>query len=243
MTDTVVFDSEKALGSGISGLGRERLLRLAAELCRYSGNAGHGCAIRPDNICLDDCGRASVGPYRIAERGEWSREELEYMPPELFWHGVSDARSDVYSIGLILFSGMNGGKPPFAEAEDDEKRAEAVSRRMGAETVKAPEGCDAELADVIEKALAFRAEDRFDDASALLTALNDLLHENGDTADIPTAKPQKKYAQLIRGVIMAAALAAFVLASSWLSGYIGRAIPDDGSADDAPAPTVISDIT
>ena len=239
MADTLVFDTEKVLGSDIGELGRDRLLRLAAELCRYSGSAGHGCAIRPDNISLDGCGRAYVGPSRMAERGEWTREELEYMPPELFWHGQSDARSDVYSIGLILFSGMNGGRPPFAGA-DDSKRAEAVSRRMGAEPIKAPEGCDAELAAVIEKALMFRAEDRFADASELSAALNDLLNENGGTADIPAAKPRKKYAQLIRGVIAAAALAAFIFAASWISDYIGTAVHDDGSVDDAPAPTVFS---
>ena len=43
------------------------------------------------------------------------------MAPEVFWSGTLDASADVYSLGLLLYAGVSGGRLPFYP--DDRARA------------------------------------------------------------------------------------------------------------------------
>jgi hypothetical protein len=77
--------------------------------------------IKPANILLDISGKSKVADFGLAHvvpqaYGEASRAPREgtpvYMPPEAFGEGGVDGRSDLYSLGALLYE-MATGTPPF----------------------------------------------------------------------------------------------------------------------------------
>jgi serine/threonine-protein kinase len=98
------------------------LIRQAAEGLEAAHQAGivHR-DVKPHNLLLDNGGRLRVLDFGVA-RDSRSQEELtstnatlgtlHYMAPEVLSGEVADARSDVYSLGLVAFHLLTG-RPPF----------------------------------------------------------------------------------------------------------------------------------
>jgi len=122
---------------------RERVLRFALQICwalqhaRQHGIAAHGnltpqnCLIATGEVVkVTDFGAARVWAQpasdseRAAKLGSpaWVRRSA-YLAPERFAHPLRvDARSDVYSLGVLLFE-MLAGAPPVQAAGWEEYRA------------------------------------------------------------------------------------------------------------------------
>lgn len=98
------------------------LVRQAAEGLEAAHQAGivHR-DVKPHNLLLENGGRLRVVDFGVA-RDSRSQEELtstnatlgtlHYMAPEVLSGEVADARSDVYSLGLVAFHLLTG-RPPF----------------------------------------------------------------------------------------------------------------------------------
>lgn len=98
------------------------LIRQAAEGLEAAHQAGivHR-DVKPHNLLLENGGRLRVVDFGVA-RDARSQEELtstnatlgtlHYMAPEVLSGEVADARSDVYSLGLVAFHLLTG-RPPF----------------------------------------------------------------------------------------------------------------------------------
>lgn len=177
MADNPVFDSEKSIGSNICKLDGAELTSFIEKLCEVVTVESRGKAfrggIRPGNIISED-GAIIVGPAGKAGDDGWSKDELEFMAPELFWNGAKSPAADVYSIGLLLYYGLKGRLPfvPETEAEPTpDDRVCALRVRMNGEKITAPDGTDEKLSAVLEKATAFKTCDRYADAFELLNAL------------------------------------------------------------------------
>lgn len=75
--------------------------------------------IKPENILLCDDGRVKLADFGLARPGTAQTStgsllgSVGYMAPELLTHHVSDARSDIYSLGIVLYE-MLVGTPPFS---------------------------------------------------------------------------------------------------------------------------------
>jgi len=141
--------------------------------------------LKPENILLSVSGHALLTDFGIAYAVEESRDSLgghrltetgvtlgtpAYMSPEQSaGDEIVDARTDVYSLGTVLWEGL-AGRPPF---EGPNARA-IMSRRL----TEAPPSVAAVRADVPEvvdraltRALSRRPEDRFESVEAFATAL------------------------------------------------------------------------
>lgn len=184
MANNPVFDPEKALGSGLGKLTRDELLSLTKSLCEIAmaqsdENRFRG-GFRPGNINFSPDG-VTVGPADKAGEDGWTKDELEFMAPEIFWNGRKSESADVYSIGLILFVGLNCGNVPFVPMADykptPEIRANALRARMNGKKVALPNPDDKELAAIVEKAVCFAEEDRYADPLELLNALREYCGE------------------------------------------------------------------
>ena len=131
--DKHALDPACLLGDRLQTLSRAELTALAEALCRILTERGtyHG-GIRPDNISRAADGTVGLGAPARTDTKDWTTEELEFMAPEVFWSGTRDASADVYSLGLLLYAGVSGGRLPFYpddRAPLPEDHAEALRRR------------------------------------------------------------------------------------------------------------------
>ena len=102
----------------------EQALRIAIETCQGLEFAhGHGIIhrdLKPGNVWLTQPGVAKIGDFGLAVATDRSRltqvgmmvGTVAYMPPEQATGGQVTARSDLYSLGCMVYE-MVAGRPPF----------------------------------------------------------------------------------------------------------------------------------
>ncbi len=150
-----------------------------ADLLRY-GESRHVLHhdIKPDNLfmnSLDMCKLGDFGLVRTLDAGASTRTRGAgtdaFIAPEVARREPYDVRSDVYSLGLVLYWLLNGQRMPFADAESYEK---AIGRRLRGQAIPAVPGIDERLMRAVLRACAFRPEDRFAGGEALRDALRSM---------------------------------------------------------------------
>ena len=134
--------------------------------------------LKPQNVLIDDEGRARVADFGIARAGENSditatgsvMGTAQYISPEQAQGKPTTPRSDIYSIGVILYEALTG-RVPF---EGDS--AVAVALKQVSETPRRPSAINPDIPPaldaVVMRALAKDPDARFKDADAFLKALD-----------------------------------------------------------------------
>jgi serine/threonine-protein kinase len=171
-------------------LRRERMLavdftaRIGAEVLEALGHAhAHGLAhrdIKPDNILLAPEGTVLVdlgiaraiaqsGDDRVTRSGFVVGTEVYMSPEQAEGSPDIDGRTDLYSLGVVLFEAM-AGRPPFASAS-----AAAVldmqQHQAPPELRQLRRDVPPELSAVIARALTKRREDRWQSAQEMRAPL------------------------------------------------------------------------
>lgn len=177
------FDPGRVLGSKIAKMSRQELCEFTSVLCgrimSEVGTRGRRGGIYPDNISVDEDGNIGLGPVGTSP---WSGEELNFLAPELYWNGQAGAVSDVYSVGLLLYYAVSGGKLPLEGQCKD-----AQLRRMGGDNFSAPRSAGRRLGEIIEKAIRFRASERYQTLEELRVVLDSCV-KNLYLSGIPSAE-------------------------------------------------------
>jgi beta-lactam-binding protein with PASTA domain/serine/threonine protein kinase len=137
--------------------------------------------IKPENILLADDGVVKVADFGLARAIESDASNtrtglmmgtVAYCPPEQISRGSADARSDVYSAGVVLFELLTGSTPYIGDS------AMAVAYQHVNSDVPAPSsrrpGVPAQLDDVVLRATSREPSGRPLDAGALLAELHDV---------------------------------------------------------------------
>ncbi|HEU5452726.1 MAG TPA: protein kinase, partial [Terriglobales bacterium] len=145
--------------------------------------------IKPANVMLASHGFAKITDFGIARSGEamtLTGQVLgtpHYMSPEQVMGKSLDARSDLFSVGVILYE-MLTGERPF-----DGQSMTTVMYKIVHETPVPPRSLDTSihpgLSAVVEKALAKSPEMRYQSGAELVAALEN--HRNIDPALVATA--------------------------------------------------------
>ncbi|MDO4523257.1 MAG: protein kinase, partial [Eubacteriales bacterium] len=135
------------------------------------------------NVFVLENGKYALGDFGTAHLIMRKRQNLEgegvnYMAPETFWDGISDRRSDIYALGILLYRLLNHGKFPFMENKNgeaiSEKIQEAFRKRMGAGVeLPDPMAADPKLSMIIRKACAPKSALRYQTAAELKYALEE----------------------------------------------------------------------
>ena len=103
-----------------------------------------------------------------------------YMSPEQATGDVVDARSDVYSVGVLLYQ-MLTGRLPFEGDAIDQVRSHLVEPVPALDRTSPSRRLDAALEGVIRRAMAKRREDRFEHAREMLGALAQIREHGAGT--------------------------------------------------------------
>jgi beta-lactam-binding protein with PASTA domain len=132
--------------------------------------------LKPHNVILDEEGRAKVTDFGIARAGASQMTETgaimgtaHYLSPEQAQGLPVDGRSDLYSIGVILYELLTG-RVPF----DGESPVSIAVRHVSEAPLPPAElnpAVPPALDAVTMRALAKEPDDRFQDADAFIAAL------------------------------------------------------------------------
>jgi serine/threonine-protein kinase len=194
-------------GSDLSAVlrsqGRLRPYR-AIDVCRQVAaalDAAHGQGlihrdVKPANVLIE--GRtAFLTDFGLTKRIEGSRTELtkagdvvgtiHYVAPEQIEGGRVDARTDIYSLGCLLYHCLSGELPfardtdvavIYAHLSEDPPRLTSVRPEL-------PGGLDAVIAKALEKA----PERRFQSCADMMSAARSVIDAAGPLADTATPRP------------------------------------------------------
>ena len=199
------FDPAGCLGERLQTLSRAELTALAETICRILTERGayHG-GIRPDNISRAEDGTVGLGAPARTDTKDWTTEELEFMAPEVFWSGSLDASADVYSLGLLLYAGVMGGRLPFYpddRAPLPEDQTDALRRRMNGEALPPARKAGRGLQEIIARATQCKPDDRYATPAELCAALEQ--YDAEQRRSVPTAqemfnKPEQELSEVER---------------------------------------------
>lgn len=183
--------------------------------------------LKPANVLLDDAGRAYVTDFGVARSVSGSRITRTgsvlgtpgYLSPEQARGEAVDGRSDVYSLGLLLYE-MLAGELPFRGETLSEvvtQRLTARPRTLGEAGVRVPHT----LERIVARCLAREADDRYPDAGALAADLT-AVEAGAAVAAAPwPARLRGRRALPLPAVVLAAVLVlalAVGAALRWLPG-------------------------
>jgi tRNA A-37 threonylcarbamoyl transferase component Bud32 len=178
------FVRGKTLADIVRGQGRlsaAEAVLIGVDLCRALSAVHHAGYIHRDvkakNVMRDDTGRIVLmdfGTGRTADaRGKHDRAGTPlYMAPEVIEEGEASARSDVYSLGVLLYHLVTGEYPVNAQTIDELREAHA--RRDHRWLSELRPDLPVAFMQVVEKAIAIDVDERYANASELLAALTGL---------------------------------------------------------------------
>src|ERR1700722_6342911 len=142
--------------------------------------------IKPANLMLTKSGQAKIADFGIARMENSSMTQAgtvlgtpAYMSPEQFMGQVVDARSDIYSSGVLLYQLLTGERP--FEGGMSAIMHKALNTEPPAPSqlsVTAPPSFDA----VVRRAMAKRPQDRFPSAKAFAEAIRAAVAQQAEPA-------------------------------------------------------------
>ena len=176
-------------------LEEKEVVKLGIDMCKalevcHRKNIIHR-DIKPQNIFISDSGDFKLGDFGIARTiekttgGMSKKGTYKYMAPEVFKGDEYDHTVDIYSLGIVLYSLLNGNRSPFLPAppakitHNDEE--EARMRRFRGEPLPPPRDAGPMLTYILRKASAANPAERYRSAAKFRKDLESYL-KNYNTA-------------------------------------------------------------
>jgi serine/threonine protein kinase/tetratricopeptide (TPR) repeat protein len=196
------------------GLPLERALEIAVQVCQGLDKAHRAGVIhrdiKPENLLIDRDGRVKILDFGLATIGEAGAPSLEdstggtahYMSPEQVRGGSADARSDVFSLGAVLYE-MLAGRRPFKGEHSEAVRYSILHEEPPPLSQFNPR-VTPELERIVSKTLAKDPEDRYSSAAML----------EADIEALPAGRTGKRTSAkrlAIPGVLLLLAVAALIV--------------------------------
>ena len=145
--------------------------------------------IKPQNIMLPKDGTVKIADFGIAQMDEADPADAEealgsihYISPEQARGGTVDARSDIYSLGVVMYE-MLTGQLPFKGKTVEEVAVQQVSVLPDAPSAINP-NVPPELEDITLRAMQPEPDDRYSSAGEMLADLEDFRRSRSGTVAV-----------------------------------------------------------
>ncbi|HOX07115.1 MAG TPA: tetratricopeptide repeat protein [Planctomycetota bacterium] len=219
-----------APGAAAGGLGG-RAARLGVFL-QLAGAIGYAHSrgvlhldLKPANVRVGDYGEVFVMDWGLARRLTDAAAPVggtpPYMAPELLDGLAPDERADVYSLGVILYRMLSGGRLPIeGDPADFHLYRQALAAGRAVSLAEREPGLDPDLAAVVDKACCFDRNRRYRKVRELVADLEAAMDGRPVSARRAAwpevaAKWARRHARVLAFVAVAAGLVGVVLAFTW----------------------------
>ena len=138
--------------------------------------------IKPENILISKDGRVKIADFGLARGAQLGSTQtvessvvlgsVSYLSPEQVARGISDARSDIYSLGIVFFELLIGRKPFDGDTPIQIAYKHVNDRVPSVRSIKPeiPESID----QLVTQATSPNPDQRFKDARELLEVLRNI---------------------------------------------------------------------
>lgn len=136
-------------------------------------------------------GHTAIGDFTLTtileQEAELFAGSLPYLAPELFLAQGSDGRSDIYSLGIILYQLLTGRTPFSAQTAAEATRQHPYQDPPTPRSIR-PD-LPITIEDAVLKAIAKKPENRYQTGAEMAHALRQLADTLSTTASIPGEQP------------------------------------------------------
>jgi eukaryotic-like serine/threonine-protein kinase len=197
--------------------------------------------VKPGNIMLASDGMVKLLDFGLAtsdaaavSHSGFTRGTVAYMSPEQVRGEPLDQRSDLWSLGVVLYEMLSGHRP--FRGESDRATLLAILHEEPEPLTSVPGNVPARCVAVVERLLRKDRDERYASADALLTDLTPMIAAEGEPAVFrPTGRFTGRSATLLYGV--AAMLVALAGYMAW-SGHQREASSFARTISDGADPSI-----
>lgn len=140
--------------------------------------------VKPENVLLAEDGRIKIGDFGLARAttantasGAQLMGTIAYLAPELVTRGTADARSDIYSLGIMLYEMLTGEQPYKGE------QPMQIAYQHATDSVPRPSAKNPAVPEQLDELVLWSTErtpdDRPLDAAAMLERLREVEKDLG----------------------------------------------------------------
>jgi serine/threonine-protein kinase len=195
-------------------LEQSEALRIIAEVLEALEYSHHKSIvhrdIKPGNIMLTESGQVKVMDFGIARAMDdvgatmtntWNVVgTAQYLSPEQATGESADRRSDIYSVGALMYE-LLVGRPPFIGDTPVSIAFQHVSAPLISPAEFEPD-LDPNLVKIMQVALCKDPADRYQSAGAMLADLNRAVRGEQVTTKLRKIRPRKTYLALGAGLLV-----------------------------------------
>ena len=185
----VRMEKLKVLSEG-SRLTEKEIIKLATDMCHALISASKKGIIhrdiKPQNIFVDNEGTFKLGDFGVAKivsdaSMHFTKDigTLAYAAPEICSERADsfyDASTDIYSLGLVLYTFLNDGYLPFVDPVTSMR--EAIMKRIRGGVFSSPKNGSKNIQRIVMRACEFDAKRRYRTAQEMLEDL-EMLSDDG----------------------------------------------------------------